>query len=38
MINLYLDDLRNCPEGFFVAMTLEKAVQVFQGNHKFAFA
>lgn len=24
-INLYLDDLRNCPEGFVVARTIEKA-------------
>ncbi|WP_240041454.1 cyclic-phosphate processing receiver domain-containing protein [Paenibacillus ginsengarvi] len=32
MINLYLDDLRNCPEGFIVARTFEGAVQVFQEN------
>ncbi|MFB9324698.1 cyclic-phosphate processing receiver domain-containing protein [Paenibacillus aurantiacus] len=30
MINLYLDDLRDCPEGFIVARTFEEAVRVFQ--------
>ena len=26
MINLYLDDLRDCPEGFTIARTVEEAI------------
>ncbi|OAS15027.1 hypothetical protein A8708_14240 [Paenibacillus oryzisoli] len=29
-VNLYLDDLRDCPEGFIVARTIEEAIQCFQ--------
>lgn len=29
-VNLYLDDLRDCPEGFIVVRTFEDAVQAFQ--------
>jgi hypothetical protein len=29
-INLYLDDLRDCPEGFIVARTVEQAKQYFE--------
>ncbi|WP_127530943.1 cyclic-phosphate processing receiver domain-containing protein [Paenibacillus kobensis] len=32
MINLYLDDLRDCPEGFIVARTFAEAVKVFREN------
>lgn len=30
MINVYLDDLRDCPEGFVVARTFEEAVKLFE--------
>lgn len=30
MINVYLDDLRDCPIGFTVARTFEEAVELFQ--------
>ena len=29
-INLYLDDLRDCPEGFIVARNMTEAVQLFK--------
>ncbi|WP_326072031.1 cyclic-phosphate processing receiver domain-containing protein [Paenibacillus alba] len=28
--NIYLDDLRDCPEGFIVARTFEEAIQYFK--------
>lgn len=30
MINLYLDDLRDCPEGFILARNYEEAIRFFQ--------
>jgi len=30
IVNLYLDDLRDCPVGFIVARTFEDAINVFQ--------
>ncbi len=30
MIHVYLDDLRDCPEGFTVARTFEEAVRLFE--------
>ncbi len=32
MINVYLDDLRDCPEGFTLARTFEDAVKLFENN------
>ncbi|WP_160036937.1 cyclic-phosphate processing receiver domain-containing protein [Paenibacillus sp. An7] len=32
MINVYLDDLRDCPEGFIVARTFDEAVELFKTN------
>jgi hypothetical protein len=32
-INLYVDDLRDCPEGFRVARTMKEAVQYFEQYH-----
>ncbi|MBA2938896.1 hypothetical protein HZF08_11305 [Paenibacillus sp. CGMCC 1.16610] len=29
-VNIYLDDLRDCPEGFLVARTFEEAIQYFK--------
>lgn len=29
-INLYVDDLRDCPEGFIVARTYEEAIHILQ--------
>jgi hypothetical protein len=29
-INLYVDDLRNCPEGFVIARTMEEAIEIMQ--------
>lgn len=29
-INLYLDDLRDCPKGFIVARTVEEAIYYFE--------
>jgi len=29
-INLYVDDLRDCPEGFTVARTMDKAIHYFE--------
>lgn len=31
-INLYLDDLRNCPEGFIIARTVEEAISIMETN------
>ncbi|WP_312880012.1 cyclic-phosphate processing receiver domain-containing protein [Paenibacillus phytorum] len=33
MVNLYLDDIRDCPEGFILASNFEEAIQAFQ-NHE----
>ena len=30
MINLYVDDLRDCPEGFQVARTMEEAIDILE--------
>ena len=30
MINLYVDDLRDCPEGFQVARTMEEAIEILE--------
>lgn len=32
MINVYLDDLRDCPDGFTLARTFEEAVKLFENN------
>ncbi len=32
-INVYLDDLRDCPDGFVVARTVEAAIELFN-NHQ----
>jgi len=32
MINVYLDDLRDCPDGFVLARTFEEAVILFKEN------
>lgn len=32
-INLYLDDLRDCPKGFEVARTIDEAIEIFN-NYK----
>lgn len=32
-INLYLDDVRDCPEGFAIARTVEDAIQLFEKHH-----
>jgi hypothetical protein len=32
MINLYVDDLRDCPEGFVVARTYEEAINLVENN------
>lgn len=32
MINLYLDDLRDCPDGFELAKTMEEAVSFLKEN------
>lgn len=31
-INLYLDDLRKCPEGFEIARTMEEAIELMKNN------
>lgn len=33
MVNLYLDDIRDCPEGFILSRNFEEAIQAFQ-NHE----
>lgn len=33
MVNLYLDDIRDCPEGFILSSNFEEAIQAFQ-NHE----
>lgn len=30
MVNLYLDDIRDCPEGFILSSNFEEAIQAFQ--------
>jgi hypothetical protein len=32
LINVYLDDLRDCPEGFVLAKTTEEALKLFANN------
>ncbi|HWO97590.1 MAG TPA: cyclic-phosphate processing receiver domain-containing protein, partial [Bacillus sp. (in: firmicutes)] len=32
-INLYVDDLRDCPNGFVIARTVEEAINYLE-NHK----
>lgn len=32
MINLYVDDLRDCPKGFIVARNMEKAIDYIENN------
>jgi len=32
MTNIYLDDLRDCPEGFVVARTMAEAIEMFKHN------
>lgn len=32
MINIYLDDLRPCPEGFVLAKNIEEAKELMKGN------
>jgi hypothetical protein len=32
MINVYVDDLRDCPDGFRVARTFEEAVKLIENN------
>ncbi|WP_326060522.1 cyclic-phosphate processing receiver domain-containing protein [Paenibacillus anseongense] len=32
MINLYVDDLRDCPDGFTVARTYVEAVELIENN------
>lgn len=31
-INLYVDDLRDCPEGFVVARTYKEAIHILESN------
>lgn len=31
-INIYLDDIRTCPEGFVIARTYERAVELLKNN------
>lgn len=32
MINIYLDDLRDCPKGFTIARNMEDAIRLFEKN------
>jgi len=32
-INLYLDDLRDCPEGFLLAKTVDEAISIIENNN-----
>lgn len=32
MVNVYLDDLRVCPEGFVIARTYEDAIELLENN------
>lgn len=32
-INIYLDDLRDCPEGFILAKTMEEAIELFKKDN-----
>jgi len=32
-VNLYLDDLRDCPEGFDIARTVEEALEIFAAKN-----
>lgn len=31
-MNIYLDDLRDCPEGFTIARTVDEAIRLIESN------
>ncbi len=36
-INLYVDDLRDCPDGFVVARTYYEAIHILRGREEYFY-